>query len=51
MEPIECNSKIAITGAREVTSREKLDQQLGSKPLHKRRGYRKLSDFLKIFTF
>ena len=51
MEPIEYNSNIAITGAREVTSREKLDQQLGSKSLHKRRGYRKLSDFFKIFKF
>ena len=50
MESIQCNAALAITGAIRGTSREKLNQELGLESLRKRRWYRKLCYFLKIFN-
>ena len=49
MESIQYNAPLAITSAIRSTSREKLDQELGLESLRKRRWYRKLCYFLKIF--
>ena len=49
MESIQYNAVLAITGAARGTSREKLCQELGLQSLRKRRWYRKLSYFFKIF--
>ena len=49
MESIQYNDATAITGAIRSTSREKLYQELGLESLRKRRWYRKLCYFFKIF--
>ena len=49
MESIQYNAALAITGAVRGTSREKLYQELGLESLRKRRCYRKLWYFFKIF--
>ena len=49
MESIQYNAALAITGAIRGTSREKLYQELGLESLRKRRWYRKLCYFFKIF--
>ena len=49
LESIQYNAALAITGAIRGTSREKLYQELGLESLQKRRWYRKLCYFLKIF--
>ena len=49
MESIQYNAALAITGALRGTSREKLYQELGLESLRKRRWYRKLCYFFKIF--
>ena len=49
MESIQYNAVLAITGAVRDTSREKLCQELGLQSLRKRRWYRKLCYFFKIF--
>ena len=49
MESIEYNAALAITGAIRGTSREKLYQELGLELLRKKRWYRKLCYFFKIF--
>ena len=49
MESIQYNAALAITGAVRGTSREKLYQELGLESLRKRRWYRKLCYFFKIF--
>ena len=49
MESIQYNAALAITGAIRGTSREKLYQEIGLESLHKRRWYRKLCYFFKIF--
>ena len=47
---IQYNSALAITGAIRGTSKEKLYQELGLESLEKRRWYRKLCYFYKIFN-
>ena len=49
MESIIHNAALAITGTSIGTSREKLYQELGLESLLKRRWYRKLCYFFKIF--
>ena len=49
MESIQCNAALAMTGAIRGTSREKLYLELGLESLRKRRWYRKLCYFFKIF--
>ena len=49
MESIQYNDALAITGAIRGTSREKLYQELGLESFCKRRWYRKLCYFFKIF--
>ena len=49
MESIQYNAALAITGTVRGTSREKLYQELGLESLRKRRWYRKLCYFFKIF--
>ena len=49
LESIQYNAVLAITGAIRGTSRAKLYQELGLESLQKRRWYRKLCYFLKIF--
>ena len=49
MELIQYNAALAITGAIRGTSREKLCQELGLESLRKRRWYKKLCYFFKIF--
>ena len=49
MESIQYNAALAITSAIRSTSREKLYQEQGLESLRKRRWYRKLCYFLKIF--
>ena len=49
MESIQSNAALAITGAITCTSREKLYQELRLESLRKRRWYRKLCYFFKIF--
>ena len=50
LEKIQYNSTLAITGAIRGTSKEKLYQELGLESLEKRRWYRKLCYFYKIFN-
>ena len=50
LEKIQYNSALAITGAIRGTSKEKLYQELGLESLEKRRWYRKLCYFCKIFN-
>ena len=50
LEKIQYNSALAITGAIRGTSKEKLYQELGLESLEKRRWYRKLCYFYKIFN-
>ena len=49
MQSIQYKAALAITGSMRGTSREKLYQELDIKSLHKRRWYRKLCYFFKIF--
>ena len=49
MDSVQHNAALAITGAIRGTSREKLYQELGIESLRKRRWYRKLCFFFKIF--
>ena len=49
MESAQCNFALAITGVISGTSRKKLYQELGLESLRKRRWYRKLCYFFKIF--
>ena len=49
MESIQYNAALAIADTIRGTSREKLYQELGLKSLRKRRWYRKLCYFFKIF--
>ena len=49
MESIEFNAALSIASAIVGTSRENLYQQLGLESLPKKRWYRKLCYFLKIF--
>ena len=49
MEPIQYNTALAITGTMRGTSREKPYQELGLESLRKRRWYRNLYYFFKIF--
>ena len=49
MKSVQYNAVLAITDTTRGTSREKLYQELGLESLHKRRWYRKLGYFLKIF--
>ena len=49
LESIQYNAALAITGALWGTSRAKLYQDLGLESLQKRRWYRKLCYFFKIF--
>ena len=49
MDSIQYNAALAITGTVRGTSREKLYQELGLESLRKRRWYRKLCYFSKIF--
>ena len=49
IESVQYNSALAITGAIRGTSKEKLYQALGLETLEKRRWYRKLCCFFKIF--
>ena len=49
IESVEYNSALAITGAIRGTSKEKLYNELGLESLEKRRRYRKLCCFYKIF--
>ena len=49
MESIQYNAALVITGAIRGTSREKLYQELGLESLCKRRWYKKLCCFFKIF--
>ena len=50
LEKIQYNSSLAITGARRGTSKEIFYQELGLECLEKRRWYRKLCYFYKIFN-
>ena len=49
MESIQYNPALAITDGIRVTSTEKRYQELGLESPHKRRWYRKLCYFFKIF--
>ena len=49
MESIQNNAALAITGATTGSYREKLCQEVGLESLRKRRWYRKLCYFFKIF--
>ena len=49
MESIQYNTALAITGDIRGTSREKLYQELGLESLRKRRWWRKLFYFFKVF--
>ena len=49
MESIEFNAAVSIASAIVGTSRENLYQQLGLESLPKKRWYRKLCYFFKIF--
>ena len=49
IESVQYNSALAITGAVRGTSKEKLYHELGLESLEKRRWYRKLCCFYKIF--
>ena len=49
IESVQYNSALAITGAIRGTSKEKLYHELGLESLEKRRWYRKLCCFYKIF--
>ena len=49
LESIQCNACLAITGAIQGTSKEKLYQEIGLESLQLRRWYRKLGMFYKIF--
>ena len=49
MESVQYKAALAITGAIRGTSREKLFKELGLESLRKRRWYRKLCYFFKIF--
>ena len=49
MGSVQYNAALAITGATRGTSREKLYQEVGLESLRKRRWYRKLCYFFKIF--
>ena len=49
MESIQYNAALAIIGAIRGTSREKLYKELGLESIRKRRWYRKLCYFFKIF--
>ena len=49
MESIQYNAALAITAAIRGTSREKLYKELGLESIRKRRWYRKLCYFFKIF--
>ena len=49
IEPIQCNSAIAITGAIRGTFSEKLYQELGLESLRSRRQLKKLCLFYKIY--
>ena len=49
IESVQYNSALAITGAIRGTSKEKLYHELGLESLEKRRLYRKLCCFYKIF--
>ena len=49
IESVQYNSALAITGAIRGTSQEKLYQGLGLETLEKRRWYRKLCCYFKIF--
>ena len=50
LEKIQYNSALAITGAVRGTSKEKLYQESGLESLEKRRWYRKICYFYKIFN-
>ena len=50
LEKVQYNSALAITGAIRGTSKEKLYQDLGLESLEKRRWYRQLCYFYKIFN-
>ena len=50
LEKIQYNSALAITGAIRGTSKEKLYQESGLESLEKRRWYRKICYFCKIFN-
>ena len=49
--PIQINAALAITGAIRRTSKKKLYDELGLETLEKRRWYRKLCCFIKIFRY
>ena len=49
LESIQYNACLTIMGAIRGTSREKLYQELGLEPLRRRRWYRKLCLFYKVF--
>ena len=49
IESVQYNSALAITGAIRGTSKEKIYHELGLESLEKRRWYRKLCCFYKIF--
>ena len=51
LDSIQYNAALAITGAIRGTSKEKLYDELGLETLEKRRWYRKLCCFLKIFRY
>ena len=51
LDSIQYNAALAITGAIRGTSKEKLYNELGLETLKKRRWYRKLCCFLKIFRY
>ena len=51
LDPIQYNAILAITGAIRGTSKEKLYDELGLETLEKRRWYRKLRCFFKIFRY
>ena len=51
LDPIQYNAILAITGAIRGTSKEKLYDELGLETLEKRRWYRKLCCFFKIFRY
>ena len=48
---IQYNAALAITGATRRTSKEKLYDELGLETLEKRRWYRKLCCFFKVFRY
>ena len=51
LDSIQYNAALAITGAIRGTSKEKLYDELGLETLEKRRWYRKLCCFFKIFRY